>query len=64
MNEEKNVSVNWDGVLGETDLIFGKFQRDILGLIKPFYDAAVVAQQNLEVIKKELEELKKQLEDK
>lgn len=64
MNEEKNISVNWDGVLGETDILTGRFQREILSLIKPFYDAAIKAQQDLEIIKKELEELKKSSEDK
>ena len=64
MNEEKNISVNWDVVLGETDILAGRFQREILSLIKPFYDAAIKAQQDLETIKKELEELKKSLEDK
>lgn len=64
MNEEKNISVNWDVVLGETDILAGRFQREILSLIKPFYDAAIIAQQDLEIIKKELEELKKSLEDK
>ena len=51
-------------VLGETDILAGRFQREILSLIKPFYDAAIKAQQDLEIIKKELEELKKSLEDK
>lgn len=64
MNEEKNISVNWDGVLVETDILAGRFQREILSLIKPFYDAAIKAQLDLEIIKKELEELKKSLEDK
>ena len=64
MNEEKNISVNWDVVLGETDILAGRFQREILSLIKPFYDTAIKAQQDLEIIKKELEELKKSLEDK
>lgn len=64
MNEEKNISVNWDGVLVETDILTGRFQREILSLIKPFYDAAIKAQRDLEIVKKELEELKKSLEDK
>lgn len=64
MNEEKNISVNWDVVLGETDILAGRFQREILSLIKPFYDTAVKAQRDLEITKKELEELKKSLEDK
>jgi len=51
MNEEKNISVNWDVVLGETDILAGRFQREILSLIKPFYDAAIKAQQDLEIVK-------------
>lgn len=64
MEDEKSLVVNWESILIETDVMFGKFKREILNVIKPFYDAAVQAQQQLETTKKELEEIKKSLEDK
>jgi len=64
MEDEKSMVINWESVLIEMDIMFGKFKREISNVIKPFYDAAVQAQQQVEQIKKELEDIKKSLEDK
>lgn len=64
MEDEKSLVVNWESVLIETDVMFGRFKREVLNVIKPFYDAAVQAQQQLNAVKKELEEIKKSVEEK